>query len=95
MAIPRKQPGNYPAILSCGFRLFFLIGSVWGGLTALVWLQIISGRVEAGSLLLPRGVFVFVTASAIAYVTAWGSWRVIRRHLTDEELRRFGGRIGE
>jgi uncharacterized protein involved in response to NO len=36
MAIPRKQPGNYPAILSCGFRLFFLIGSVWGGLTALV-----------------------------------------------------------
>lgn len=50
-----------------------------------------SAALIAGSLLLPRGVFVFVTASAVAYVTAWGSWRVIRRHLTDEELRRFAG----
>ncbi len=50
-----------------------------------------SAALIAVSLLLPRGVFVFVTASAVAYVTAWGSWRVIRRHLTGEELRRFSG----
>ncbi len=43
-----------------------------------------SAALIAVSLLLPRGVFVFVTASAVAYVTAWGSWRVIRRHLTGE-----------
>lgn len=54
-----------------------------------------SAALIAGSLLLPRGVFVFVTASAVAYVTAWGSWRVIRRHLTDEELRQYAGDIRE
>ena len=45
------------------------------------------------SLLLPRGVLVLATASAVAYIVAWGSWRVIRRHLTAEEMEEYAGAI--
>ncbi len=44
------------------------------------------------SLLLPRAVLVLVTGSCVASVVAWGSWRVIRRHLTDDELKEYTGR---
>lgn len=54
---------------------------------------IASAAVIAMSLLLPRGVLVLVTASAVAYVIAWGSWRVIRRHLTAEEMEEYAGAI--
>jgi uncharacterized membrane protein YesL len=54
---------------------------------------IASAAVIAVSLLLPRGVLVLVTASAVAYVIAWGSWRVIRRHLTAEEMEEYAGVI--
>ena len=53
MAIPRTRPGNYPAILSYGFRPFFLLGSVFGGRAVLAWLPMLSGRLETASLFLP------------------------------------------
>lgn len=53
MAIPRTRPGNYPAILSYGFRPFFLLGAAYAGLTVLAWLPIFTGRLETASAFLP------------------------------------------
>ena len=41
MAIARTRPGNYPAVLSYGFRPFFLLGSAYAGLTILFWLPLL------------------------------------------------------
>ena len=32
MAVPRVRPGRYPAVLSYGFRPFFLVGALYSGL---------------------------------------------------------------
>lgn len=53
MAIPRTRPGNYPAILSYGFRPFFLFGAIWGALAVLLWLPMLAGTLETRSLFLP------------------------------------------
>ena len=53
MAIPRTRPGNHPAILSYGFRPFFLLGSVWAAVAMLAWVPMLSGRLETASLFLP------------------------------------------
>lgn len=53
MATSRTKPGRYPPILSYGFRPFFLFGSIYGALTVLVWLPMISGRLESASLFIP------------------------------------------
>lgn len=53
MAIPRVKAGNYPAILSYGFRPFFLLGSFYGGLTVLFWLPLFYGHLETSSSLAP------------------------------------------
>lgn len=53
MAIPRIRPGNYPAILSYGFRPFFLLGSLYAGLAILFWLPLLYGYLETGSVFLP------------------------------------------
>lgn len=53
MAIPRTRPGNYPAILSYGFRPFFLLGAIYAGLTVLAWLPIFTGHLETASVFLP------------------------------------------
>lgn len=42
-AIPRIRPYSGPALLSYGFRPFFLLGSLWGGLEVLVWLPVLNG----------------------------------------------------
>lgn len=38
MAIPRTRPYTGPAILSYGFRPFFLLGAIYTGLSILLWL---------------------------------------------------------
>lgn len=53
MAIPRTRPGRYPAILSYGFRPFFLMGALFAGLAMLVWLPLLNGSLETSSLFLP------------------------------------------
>lgn len=53
MAIPRTRPGNYPAILSYGFRPFFLLGALYAGVTILFWLPLLYGLVGTESLFAP------------------------------------------
>ncbi|BCH29587.1 short-chain dehydrogenase [Mesorhizobium sp. L-8-10] len=53
MAIPRTRPGNYPAILSYGFRPFFLLGALYAGVTILFWLPLFHGTVDTASLFAP------------------------------------------
>jgi uncharacterized protein involved in response to NO len=53
MAIPRVKPGRYPAILSYGFRPFFLAGALYAGLAILFWLPLFYGDVETRSVFAP------------------------------------------
>ena len=53
MAIPRTRPGAYPAILSYGFRPFFLLGSLFGGGAILFWLPLYYGKLETFSVFSP------------------------------------------
>ena len=53
MAIPRTRPGNDPAILSYGFRPFFLLGSLFAGLAILFWLPLFYGILDTRSAFAP------------------------------------------
>jgi uncharacterized protein involved in response to NO len=53
MAIPRTIPDGLPAILSYGFRPFFLFGAVYGALTVLLWVPMLTGHLESASLFSP------------------------------------------
>jgi len=53
MAIPRTRPSAYPAVLSYGFRPFFLLGSLQAGIAVLLWLPLYYGRLEISSVFLP------------------------------------------
>jgi len=53
MAVPRIRPGNYPAILSYGFRPFFLAGALYAALAILFWLPLLYGHIETASLFAP------------------------------------------
>ena len=53
MAIPRTRPSAYPAILSYGFRPFFLLGSLQAATAMVLWLPLYYGRLETLSTFLP------------------------------------------
>ncbi|TPJ81388.1 NnrS family protein [Mesorhizobium sp. B2-6-2] len=53
MAIPRTRPSVYPAILSYGFRPFFLLGSLQAGTAILFWLPLYYGKLGTFSTFLP------------------------------------------
>lgn len=53
MAIPRTKPGNYPAVLSYGFRPFFLAGTLYAGISILFWLPLLYGRIDTESAFAP------------------------------------------
>jgi uncharacterized protein involved in response to NO len=53
MGIPRLRSYKGPAFLSYGFRPFFLLGSVYAGLSILFWLPAYSGQVETFSAFAP------------------------------------------
>lgn len=53
-AIPRLQDYTGPAILSYGFRPFFLFGSLHAGLAILVWLPIFYGEFSVPTAFAPR-----------------------------------------
>lgn len=53
MAIPRMRPSAYPAILSYGFRPFFLLGSLQAAAAILLWLPLYYGKLETFSTFLP------------------------------------------
>ena len=47
--IPRLRPYSGPALLSYGFRPFFLLGSVYAGLEVLAWLPMFQGELSLGT----------------------------------------------
>lgn len=49
----KKRPDAYPAILSHGFRPFFLVAGIWGALAVLIWLPMLAGQIETRSLFAP------------------------------------------
>jgi uncharacterized protein involved in response to NO len=53
VAIPRVKPGHYPAILSYGFRPFFLAGALYAGLAILFWLPLFYGHIDTWSAFAP------------------------------------------
>lgn len=53
-AIPRLKPYAGPALLSYGFRPFFLMGSIWAGLEVLAWLPILAGELSVATAFSPR-----------------------------------------
>lgn len=50
---PGTRPGNYPAVLSYGFRPFFLLGSLCAGLSILFWLPLLYGILDTSSVFAP------------------------------------------
>jgi uncharacterized protein involved in response to NO len=53
-AIPRLKPYTGPAVLSYGFRPFFLLGSIWAGFEVLTWLPMFYGELSVASAFSPR-----------------------------------------
>ncbi|UCI08782.1 NnrS family protein [Mesorhizobium sp. B1-1-8] len=53
MAVPRTRPSAGPAILSYGFRPFFLLGSLQAVVAVLFWLPLYYGKLKTFSLLSP------------------------------------------
>ena len=43
---PRRRAYRGPAILSDGFRPFFLLGAIYAGLAILVWLPVFHGELS-------------------------------------------------
>ena len=52
--IPRLRDYQGPALLSYGFRPFFLFGSLYAGLAVLAWLPVLNGQLELASAFAPR-----------------------------------------
>lgn len=46
MPIPRLRDFSGPALLSYGFRPFFLLGALYAGLVVIVWLPMFEGRLD-------------------------------------------------
>lgn len=52
--IPRYQPFQGPAILTSGFRPFFLCGAIFAALAVMIWLPFYEGEISLQSALAPR-----------------------------------------
>lgn len=49
----RREAANWPALLSYGFRPFFLFGALYGGLIILAWVPLYEGRLGTASAFMP------------------------------------------
>lgn len=81
MAIPRTRSSAYPAILSYGFRPFFLLASLQAATAMLMWLPLYYGRLETLSLFSPVDwhihelLFGYLTAVVTGFLlTAIPNW---------------------
>jgi uncharacterized protein involved in response to NO len=52
--VPRLRPHAGPALLSYGFRPFFLFGAIWAGAAVLAWLPMFYGEVTVSTAFAPR-----------------------------------------
>jgi len=80
-AIPRLKPYDGPALLSYGFRPFFLLGSIWAGIEVLAWLPVFYGELTLATAFSPRDwhvhelLFGYVTAIVAGFLlTAIPNW---------------------
>ncbi len=81
MAIPRLRSYTGPALLSYGFRPFFLLGSAYAGLSILFWIPAYMGHIETFSAFAPvdwhihEMLFGYLTASITGFLlTAIPNW---------------------
>lgn len=79
--IPRLKPYSGPAILSYGFRPFFLFGALYSGLAVLTWLPIFMGDLQVASAFAPLDwhvhemIYGYVPAVATGFLfTAIPNW---------------------
>lgn len=79
--IPRVAPFSGPALLSYGFRPFFLLGALWAGLTVLLWLPVYEGRIVLDTAFTPTDwhahelLFGYVAAVVTGFLlTAIPNW---------------------
>jgi uncharacterized protein involved in response to NO len=80
-AIPRLRSYAGPAVLSYGFRPFFLLGSLWAGLEILAWLPMFYGELSVATSFSPRDwhvhelMFGYVSAVVAGFLlTAIPNW---------------------
>ena len=52
-AVPRYRSHSGPAILSAGFRPFFLLAALWAAAAIPLWLAMFTGRTDLPTLLAP------------------------------------------
>lgn len=81
MAVPRTRSGNYPAILSYGFRPFFLAAGLYSALSMAFWLPLLYGHLQMDSLFPPvdwhihEMIFGYVAAVVTGFLlTAIPNW---------------------
>jgi uncharacterized protein involved in response to NO len=79
--VPRLQPHSGLALLSYGFRPFFLLAALYSGLAILVWLPIFHGELSAATTFAPRDwhvhemLFGYVAAVVTGFLlTAIPNW---------------------
>jgi uncharacterized protein involved in response to NO len=79
--IPRLRPYGGPAILSYGFRPFFLLGSLYAAIAILAWLPILHGELAVATAFAPRDwhvhemLFGYVAAVVTGFLlTAVPNW---------------------
>jgi uncharacterized protein involved in response to NO len=79
--IPRLRTYDGPALLSYGFRPFFLLAGLYSGLAILVWLPMFYGELSAATMFAPRDwhihemLFGYVAAVATGFLlTAIPNW---------------------
>jgi uncharacterized protein involved in response to NO len=81
MAIPRLRPYEGPALLSYGFRPFFLFGSIYAGAAVLLWIPMFYGEISISTAFTPRDwhvhemLFGYVVAVVTGFLlTAIPNW---------------------
>lgn len=79
--VPRLRQYDGPAILSYGFRPFFLFGAIYSGVTVLVWLPVFFGEIALPAAFAPRDwhvhemLFGYVAAVVTGFLlTAIPNW---------------------
>lgn len=80
-ATPRLRPYGGPAVLSYGFRPFFLLGALWAGIEILAWLPMLKGELSLATVFSPLDwhihemLFGFVPAVVAGFLlTAIPNW---------------------
>src|SRR5262245_30717215 len=71
--VPRLRPHAGPALLSYGFRPFFLLGSIFAGCAILAWLPAFYGELTISTAFVPRDCHVheMIFGYAAAVVTGF------------------------